>query len=114
MNAKIIMAAGLLMAPVCVLGLLYHQAYIWGVCPQALAVMFIRQSLHAYDSLGAADYPDLVVATLYYPIIAWVLSRAWRRGSLGRVSLGVAACHAAAVGLAFGIVEMRNRMWGFN
>jgi len=108
------MAAGLLMAPVCVLGLLYHKPYIWGVCPQTLVVMFIRQSLHAYDSLGASDYPDLAVAALYYPIIAWVLSRAWRHGSLGRISLGVAAWHVAAVGLALGSVEMRNRMWGFS
>jgi hypothetical protein len=113
MKSKVIMAGGLLMAPVCVLGLLYHQSYIWGVCPQALVLMFIRQSLHAYDSLGAADYPDLAVAALYYPIIAWVLSRAWRHGSVGRVSLGVAACHVAAIGLALGSVEMRNRMWGF-
>jgi len=108
------MAGGLLMAPVCVLGLLYQQSYIWGVCPHALVVMFIRQSLHAYDSLGAADYPDLAVAALYYPIIAWVLSRALRHDSAGRVSLGVAACHVAAIGLALGSLEIRNRMWGFS
>ena len=108
------MACAVLMAPVCVLGLLYNQAYVWGVCPQAFVVMFFRQSLHSYDSLGAADYPDLAVSALYYPIIGWVLSRACRRGSLGRVSLVVAACHVAAVGLALGSLEMRNQMWGFS
>lgn len=107
------MVGGLLMAVVSVIGLLYSQPYIWSVCPHALVVMFIRQSLHAYDSMAAADYPDLVVAGLYYPVIAWLLSRAGMHGRFGRICLGVAASHVLVVGLALACEGMRNRMWGF-
>jgi hypothetical protein len=110
-KSKLILGCGLLMVPVCMLGLLYQQSFIWGVCPQALLVMFLRQSLHAYDSIGAADYPDLAVAVLYYPVIAWILSRAFRRGHLGSASAYVGACHIAAIGLALAAGESRNHIW---
>jgi hypothetical protein len=107
------LVAGFLMAPVCLFGLLYHQAFIWVVCPQALVVMFLRQSQHGYDSLGAADYPDLAVGLLYYPLIGWILARASRRGLFRRVVVRVALWHCVAIGLAVGAAEMRNQIWGF-
>jgi hypothetical protein len=75
--------------------------------------MFIRQAQHAYDSLGAADYPDLIVALIYYPLIGWVLSRASRKGTLRQVAVRIGIWHIAAIGLAVGAGEMRNRIWGF-
>ena len=33
MKSKIPLIGGFLMAPVCVLGLLYQQAFIWAICP---------------------------------------------------------------------------------
>ena len=101
------------MIPICLLGLLYHQSFIWAICPQALVVMFLRQSQHAYDSLGVADFPDLVVALLYYPLIAWILSRSFQAGTLRRVAFHVVIWHIAAIGLAIGAGEMRDRFWGF-
>lgn len=113
MKSTPLLAAGFLMIPVCLLGLFYQQSFIWVVCPQALVVMFIRQSQHAYDSLGAADYPDLAVGLLYYPLVAWILSRASRMGTLRRVAVRVGIWHIAAMGLAFGSAAIRNRIWGF-
>lgn len=107
------LVAGFLMAPVCLFGLLYHQAFIWVVCPQALVVMFLRQSQHAYDSLGAADYPDLAVGFLYYPLMGWILARARRNGCFRRVVVRVALWHCAAIGLAVIAAGMRNQIWGF-
>jgi len=81
-KSKLILVCGFLMVPICLFGLFYQQSFIWGVCPQSLFVTFLRQSLHAYDSIGAADYPDAAVAAAYYPVIAWILSRAFQRGQL--------------------------------
>ena len=100
------------MIPVCLLGLFFQQSFIWVVCPQALIVMFIRQSQHAYDSLGAADFPDLAVGLLYYPLVGWILSRARRNGRLQRVAVHVGIWHIAAIGLALGLSEVRNRILG--
>jgi hypothetical protein len=111
MKSTLIFVGGCLMIPVCLLGLLYQQAFIWVVCPQALVVMFIRQSQHAYDSLGAADFPDLAVGLLYYPLIGWILSRASRQDRLRRVAAYVAIWHVAAIVLALGTCEFRNRIW---
>src|SRR5258705_6109161 len=111
MKSKLLLVGGFLMIPVCLLGLLYQQSFVWVVCPQALVVMFFRQSQHAYDSLGAADYPDLVVALLYYPVVGWILSRASRAGRLRRIAVHVGIWHIAAIALAFGAAEIRNRIW---
>ena len=100
------------MAPICFLGLVYSQSFMWVICPQALIVMFIRQSQHAYDSLGAPDYPDLAVGLLYYPFIGWLLSRASRRGTLARASIRVISWHILAIGLAVGTGKIRNHLWG--
>jgi len=110
---KLFPIGGFLMAPVCFLGLVDRQSFIWIACPQALVVMFLRQWQHAPDSLGAADYPDLAVAVLYYPLVGWILSRASRKGRLARVAVRVAIWHVVAIGLALGAGEMRNRLWGF-
>ena len=100
------------MIPVCILGLFYQKSFIWGVCPQALIVMFVRQWQHAYDSLGAADYPDLIVALLYYPIVGWILSRASQKGTLRQAAIHIGIWHIAAIVLAMGAGEIRNRLWG--
>lgn len=113
MKSKLLLTLGFVMIPVCILGLFYQQSFIWVVCPQALVVMFIRQAQHAYDSLGAADYPDLIVALLYYPVVGWILSRASRKGTLRRVAIHVGIWHLAAIALAFVAGEIRNRIWGF-
>jgi len=110
-KSKLILVCGFLMVPICLFGLFYQQSFIWGVCPQSLFVMFLRQSLHAYDSIGAADYPDAAVAAAYYPVIAWILSRAFQRGQLRRASAYVGVCHIAAIGFAVGAGEFRNHMW---
>src|SRR6185295_17988102 len=107
MKAKLLLAGGFLMIPVCVLGLLYHQSFIWVLCPQALVVMFIRHWQHAFDSLGAASYPDLAVAFLYYPFVGWILSRAYRQGTLRRVAVHVGIWHVVAIGVAMGAGEIR-------
>jgi hypothetical protein len=111
MKSTLLLVAGFLMIPVCLLGLFYQQSFIWVVCPQALIVMFVRQSRHAYDSLGAAGYPDLAVGLLYYPLIGWILSRAHRQGRLRRIAVHVFIWHIVAIGLAVGAGEIRNRMW---
>lgn len=108
MKSKLILIAGFLMVPMCLLGLLWQESFIWAICPQALVVMFIRQSLHGYDSLGAADYPDFAVALLYYPLIGWILSRAFRQGRFERMVAHVAIWHAVAIILAVSIVGIRR------
>ena len=113
MKPKLLIIAGFLMIPVCVLGLLWHQSFVWAICPQALVAMFLRQSQHAYDSLGAADYPDIAVAALYYPLVGWILSRAAVRDRLRPVAVHAAIWHVVAIGLAAGAAEIRNRLWGF-
>jgi hypothetical protein len=104
---------GLLIAPICAIGLLWQQSFIWIVCPQALVVMFLRQAQRPYDSLGAADYPDLVVGVLYYPVVGWILSWALKKGTLQRTGIRVAVWHAVALVLAWATAEFRNRMWGY-
>ena len=66
MKRTLPLITGFLMAPVYVLGLFWQQSFIWFVCPQALVVMFLPQAQRSYDSLGAADYPDLADGALYY------------------------------------------------
>jgi ABC-type uncharacterized transport system permease subunit len=75
--------------------------------------MFVRQAQHAYDSIGAPDFPDLAVALLYYPVVGWVLGRAIKLGTTPRVGTWVALWHVVAIGLAWGTVEVRNKLWGF-
>ena len=99
------------MVPVCLLGLIGHQPFIWVICPQALVVMFVRQSLRAYDSLGAAHYPDLVVAALYYPIVGWILSQDLLREELRPTAVRTAIWHVVAIGFAVGTAMMRNWLW---
>jgi hypothetical protein len=111
MKAKLLLIAGILMAPICVLGLWWQWGSIWVLCPQALIVMFIRQWQSAYDSLGAADYPDLAVGALYYPLVGWLLSGAVKRGSFARVSASVGLWHVVAMGVAWAACELRNRLW---
>ena len=113
MKSKLLIIGGFLMIPICVLGLLWQQSFVWALCPQALVVMFVRQSQHAYDSLGAADYPDIAVAALYYPLVGLVLSRAAVRDRLRPVAIQAAVWHVVAIGLAVGAAQIRNRLWGF-
>ncbi|HSY17572.1 MAG TPA: hypothetical protein VK815_04520 [Candidatus Acidoferrales bacterium] len=113
MKTMLMRIGGLLMAPVSLFGLFFGQPFTWLVCPQALVVMFLRQSQHAYDSLGAAGYPDLAVALLYYPLVGWILSRASKAGRFQRIAIYIVICHIAAIVLAVWTCEMRNRIWGF-
>ena len=106
------MVAGGLLAPLCVYGLGWHWQMMWVLCPQALFTMFLRQALHAYDSLGAPGCPDLLVAACYYPAMGWLLGRAFNRGHVCKTALACALGHAVALGLAWGALELRDRMWG--
>ncbi len=114
MRTKLPIIAGIVMAPVCVLGLLWQQSFIWLVCPQALVVMFLRQAQHSYDSLGAADYPDLITALFYYPVVGWILSRASRGGRFKSVALRVLLYHVITIVMAIFFAKMRNKLWGVN
>jgi hypothetical protein len=113
MKSKLLFIGGLLMVPICALGVAYQHAFAWVAFPQALVVMFLRQSQHGYDSLGAPGYPDLAVAVLYYPLLGWILSWASRKGTLRRVALRAAIWHIVAIALAVFTAEARNRIWGF-
>lgn len=113
MRAKLPLIAGFVLAPICAFGLFWQWGSIWVLCPQALIVMFVRQWQHAYDSLGAVGYPDLVVGVLYYPFVGWLLTRALRAGKLARVGGSVALWHVAAIGVAWAAAETRNKLWGF-
>lgn len=75
--------------------------------------VFLRQSQRGYDSLSAADYPDLAAAVIYYPVIGWILSRASRKGTLRRTAIRIAIWHIVAIGLAVFTATVRNRLWGF-
>ena len=113
MKSKLFLIGGFLMAPISFFGLVYHWLVIWAVCPQALVVMFLRQSLHSPDSIGAAGIPDNMVAVLYYPLAGWILSRASRAGTLSKVAVRVIFWHIAAIGLAVLTCEIRNRLWWY-
>ena len=112
-KSTLLRIAGWLMVLPSFLALVQANSLAWLLCPQALTVMFLRQSQHAYDSLGAPDYPDLAVGLLYYPFIGWILSRALRAGKLRPVTFRVGLWHIVAIGSAAGTCEMRNRLWGF-
>ena len=102
---------GILSAAASVAGLCYHLKYIWVLCPQSLVVMFYRQSLRPYDSLGAADLPDLAVAAIYFPIVAWLLSRACNSGRFWHVARWIGIWHLVAIALAVGAAKYRNLAW---
>lgn len=112
-NSWIFIIVGAVISPVCFFGLAYGQPYIWFLCPQGLIGMFLRQSQHAYDSLGAAGIPDLTTTLLYYPIVGWLLSRANRAAKLGRTTARILIWHIAAIGLAVALCRIRNWLWGF-
>jgi hypothetical protein len=107
MQRRVLLIAGFVMAPICVLGLLWRQAFVWIVCPQALVVLFLRQTQSPFDSLGAADYPDLAVGMFYYPVLGWILSRALKRGALPRTAAHAAVWHAIALGAAVALWPFR-------
>jgi len=100
------------MAPACFVVLVFGGEVELLLCPQALVVMFLRQSQGGYDSLGAAGSPDLAVALIYGPLVGWILSHADREGRLRRVAFRAAFLHIAAVGLALLAWEFRNYVWG--
>jgi len=111
MKAQLPLVMGFVIAPLC------GWAFLWGwplmlfICPQAVLVMLVRQAQHGYDSLGGADYPDIAVAILYYPIIGWILQRAIKRGTLPRVRVLIILAHIVAIALALGGAAVRNRPW---
>jgi hypothetical protein len=113
MNSKLLFIGGFLMEAICLFGVARQFSLAWVIFPQALVVMFLRQSQHGYDSLGAPGLPDLVVAALYYPFLGWILSRASRKGTLSHVAVGAIILHILAIGLALLTLEVRNQIWGF-
>jgi hypothetical protein len=110
MRPRVLSIIGTLLAITSVVGLLFQWSICWVLCPQALIVMFVRQARHSYDSLGAADYPDLAMALVYWIAIGWVLSRAVRTGKIKSVAVRVAAYHLVAIVLA---VLICSRAWGW-
>ena len=108
---RVMLVGGWLMSPLCFFLLAYANSLMWVVCPQALVVMFLRQSQHGYDSLGAPDIPDLLVALFYYPVIGRILVRASKMGKFRQVAIRVVLWHIVAFGLAIFTAHMRNRIW---
>src|SRR5436189_4337627 len=100
MKAQLPLIAGFVMAPLCGWALLWRWPFILFVCPQALFVMYVRQALQAYDSLGSPGYPDLAVAILYYPVVGWLLWRAIKHGTLPRVGGRIILTHVVFIALA--------------
>jgi hypothetical protein len=111
MQRALPIVGGFLMAPVSAFGLIWQQSFVWIVCPQALVVMFLRQAQRPYDSVGAADYPDLAVGVLYYPIVGWILSHAIKRGTLRHTAIRVTIWHIVSAIMALAAVAVRNRLW---
>lgn len=105
--------SGAALTGLAVMGLFLHHAYVWVLCPQALAVMFYRQSLRPYDSLGAADIPELAVVILYFPFVAWLLNRAQRKGDFRWTALWIGIAHLTAVALAVAAAGFRNHIWAY-
>lgn len=101
------------MAGLAVMGLFLQHAYMWVLCPQALAVMFYRQSLRPYDSLGAADVPELALAVLYFPFVAWLLNRAQRKGDLRWTAQWIGIGHLVAIAIAIVAAKFRNEVWAY-
>lgn len=112
MKAKLFLIGGIIMAPIATCGIVWCKFYVWGVCPQALVVMFIRQTIDGPDSLGLPDLPELAMAILYYPIIGWRLARGAEQGQLLRVSVVITFWHVIALALAWGACALRNSQWG--
>lgn len=106
-----IITIGWLLAPLPPILLLWQSGAAWAVCPYALCVMFIRQAQHAYDSLGAADIPDLLVAFLQFPVVGWLLAKSVREGSAKPRALRIAVWHLIAIGAAVLLAEFRNHVW---
>jgi hypothetical protein len=104
---------GILLGILSVAALLFHHSVCWAVCPQALIVMFVRQSLRAYDSLGAADWPDLIAAVSYPVIVTRLLKRAQQRGVLRRGMIYLVMTHLIAIAAAFWLMLVRDHFWGF-
>jgi hypothetical protein len=106
-------SAGTVLAGIAATGLFLQHAYLWLLCPPALAVMFYRQSLQPYDSLGAADVPELVVAVLYFPFVAGLLNRAQRKGELRWTVLWIGIGHLVAIAIAIVAAKFRNEVWSY-
>ena len=113
MKSRLFSIIGILLAVASVVGLLFQMSYCWVLCPQALIVMFLRQSQHAFDSLGAADFPDLFMALLYWPLVSWFLMKADRTRHLWRSSFLLTLFHVLAIGGAVAAGSFRNSVWGF-
>ena len=113
-SRSVIWLGASILVAVSVVGLLYRWALIWLLCPQSLVVMFWRQAQRPYDSLGAAGYPDLAVAALYFPLMAWLLSRANRNGKMLHIARWIGIWHLVAVAIAIGMATFRNHVWSYS
>lgn len=112
MTSKTLIIGGIIGACVSFLSMFCGWAIAWVLCPQALVVMFVLQSRHAYDSLGAVGLPDLIVGVLYYPVLSRLLVYASRRGRLNWAAWRSGFWHVGFIGLAFLTAQIRNRLWG--
>jgi len=101
------------MTPVCLFGLLYQMPILWALCPQSLALMFLRQAMGPPDSLGAAAVPELVVAAFYYPLIGKLLLRGIRHGVAIPLLKRISCWHLIAVAIAIGMAAFRNYVWTY-
>jgi hypothetical protein len=110
---KLIIAFGLLMAPVSICGLLFHQSYLVIVCPQAQIVMFMKAILEgAMDFAPGPAWPDITVAALYWPLVAAAMVVAQRADSLARCVSRIAYAHLAAVLGALLALAFEHRISG--
>ena len=109
-----IILAGWILAPLPPILLFWQNAAAWAVCPYALCVMFIRQAQHAYDSLGAADIPDMVVALLQFPVVGWLLAKAMQKRSIKPTLARIIVWHLVAITAAFSLAQYRNHVWSIH
>jgi hypothetical protein len=106
-----IIAAGWPLSAVPPMLLLWQSAFSWVVCPFALCVMFARQARNAYDSLGAAGIPELMVGFAQFPVISWLLAKSFERSAGKQMVLRIVICHFVAIGAAILLAKFRNHLW---
>jgi len=110
-NQQFLAVGSIFLTATSLAGLLFQKSFCWLLCPQALLVMFIRQSQHAYDSLGAVSLPDLITALLYYPYVSWIVWRRSRAGKTRRTVFAVLLFHLVTIAAAYGAANFRNYVW---
>jgi hypothetical protein len=111
MKARLLWLSAWILTATCVWGLLAQWPAMWVLSPQALVLMFVCQWETAPDSLGAVCIQELAVGAAYYPVVAWMLTRAIPEGRARKVTTSLTVWHLVAIALAVMSAMVRNRLW---